>query len=139
MSKVRASELLALKQYVDAFKERFVCQRCGVCCTRFKGVKLTEDEIRRLGVPQAEWHSKFKVMEGQYVLTQPCFYYDAGRHACNVYDNRPVICRNFPINTVMCTDGHRHLGVSSECHAALETLAQMESEILGSASKHAIE
>jgi Fe-S-cluster containining protein len=82
----------------------------------------------RLGVPEAEWTTKFTVMDDCYVLMQPCRYYDAARHACQVYQQRPDICRDFPIHNIKCADGLRHLGVAAECEAAIEALKHIEIE-----------
>lgn len=96
MSDVRVSVLIATGQCVTTFQELFVCQHCGRCCTEFKGLKLSEEEIERLGVPRDEWPSRFRVIDGGYILEQPCQFYSTEGHACLVYDNRPTGVPQFP-------------------------------------------
>ncbi len=131
MPSVKISELPATKEIVEAFQECFACRRCGICCTGFKGVKILKAEMKRLGVPKAEWNSTFKLIDGVYYMKEPCRFYDAAKAECTIYDNRPETCRNFPVHNMHCTDGRIHLGVSDKCEAALDTLAEMEVEYLG--------
>ncbi len=68
------------------------------------------------------------MMDGQYVLEQPCSFYSAEQRGCLVYDGRPDVCRDFPVHTMLCDDGRRHLGVETKCQAALEALVEVEKE-----------
>ena len=131
MSIVTISALIATHHSLQAFLARFVCRRCGRCCTEFRGVKLTRAEIRRMGVHPKDWPAKFKLIDGQYVLEQPCAFYNAEQRGCLVYDGRPNVCRDFPVHNMLCADGRRHLGVMTKCQAALEALAELEREVLG--------
>jgi Fe-S-cluster containining protein len=130
MAEVRYSELFATPKSLAALQSRFACRRCGRCCTEFKGVRLTKAEIRRLGVPRAEWGKKFALVNGAYVLRQPCPYYDREAHACGAYETRPDTCRNFPVNTVPAADGHRRLGVAVMCEAAQKALTELEMAVM---------
>ena len=131
MPSVRISELPATEEIVEAFQALFACRRCGTCCTGFKGVKILKAEMKRLGVPKAEWNSTFKLIDGTYYMKEPCRFYDAGKAECTIYNNRPETCRNFPVHNTRCTDGLIHLGVSEKCEAALDALAEVEVEWLG--------
>jgi Fe-S-cluster containining protein len=130
MQDVRVSELLAFKELLEALRDIFACRRCGRCCTEFRGVKVTRADIERIGLPSSEWSSRFKIIDGAYVLEQPCCYYDANKSACSIYENRPEICRKYPVNNQLLDDGHRHLGVSSKCQEAVEALECLEAEFL---------
>ncbi len=125
------SELPATVEVVDAFRERFMCQRCGACCTIFDGVKITENEMKGLGVHQTERQNAFTKIEGVYYMKEPCRFYDSNSAECTIYQYRPETCRNFPVHTVNCEDGLIHLCVSETCPAALQALAEVEVEFLG--------
>jgi hypothetical protein len=125
------SELPATKEVIEAFREHFLCRRCGSCCTVFDGVKLSETEMKRLGVAKNEQADVFTQIEGTYYMKEPCRYYDSNKSACTIYDVRPETCRNFPLHTVRCEDGLIHISVSETCPAALEALAEVEVEFLG--------
>jgi Fe-S-cluster containining protein len=127
-TKVRVSPLIATRSSLETLQARFSCRRCGWCCTKFVGLILTKNDMLRLGVPEAEWATKFTVMDKCYVLTQPCRYFDDAQHACQVYEKRPDICRDFPVHNIKCADGLHHLGVAAECEAAIEALKQVEVE-----------
>ena len=130
MPEVTISTLIATSESLQALSVRFVCRRCGCCCNEYRGIKLTGDDMRRMGVPPEDWPTRFKQINGQYVLEQPCLFYSVEQQACIVYQDRPDICRNFPVYTMLCDDGLRHLGVMTKCQAALEALAEMEIEAL---------
>ncbi|GEM_PF-1891326 len=125
------SELPATVEVIDAFRERFICQRCGACCTIFDGVKVTENEMKGLGIHKTEWQDAFTKIEGTYYMKEPCRFYKSNRAECTIYDDRPETCRNFPIHTVKCEDGLIHLSVSETCSAAVQALAEVEVELLG--------
>jgi Fe-S-cluster containining protein len=134
MQDVRVSELLAFKELLQDLQQIFACRRCGRCCNEFRGVKVTRADIERIGVSPPEWSSRFKIIDGEYVLEQPCYYYDAKKSACSIYENRPEICRKYPVNNKLLDDGHHHLGVSSKCQAAVEALESLEAEFLDQSS-----
>jgi Fe-S-cluster containining protein len=131
MPSVRISGIIATQEAVDAFRAVFACRRCGTCCTGFKGVKLNEDEVKRLDVPEAERDATFMFIDGAYYMKEPCRFYDAGKSECNIYNDRPETCRNFPLYNQRCDDDLVHLGVCDSCEAALDTLAEAEVEFLG--------
>jgi Fe-S-cluster containining protein len=128
---VRISEIIATQEAVNAFRAIFACRRCGSCCTGFKGVKILKAEMKRLGVPKAEWNSTFKLINGTYYMKEPCRFYDAAKAECTIYNDRPETCRNFPLYNQHCDDGLVHLGISDKCEAALDAMAELEVEWLG--------
>jgi Fe-S-cluster containining protein len=125
-AKVKVSPLVATKATLEALQAKFACRRCGWCCTKFFGLILTEEDMRRLGVPEEEWDTQFELMDKCYVLREPCRYYDRATEGCSVYEKRPDICRDFPVHNIKCADGRHHLGVAAECRAAVEALRQVE-------------
>jgi Fe-S-cluster containining protein len=125
------SELPATTEVIGAFRDHFVCRRCGACCQVFDGVKITETEMKRLGVAKNEWADTFTDIDGIYYMKEPCRYYDSNKAECTIYDGRPETCRNFPVHTVQCQDGLVHLTVSETCPAALDALAEVEVTFLG--------
>ena len=131
MCAVRISEVIATQEVVDRFRQVFTCRRCGACCTVFTGVKIAKDEIERLPVPQNERLDVFELQDGTYYMKEPCRFYDASAKGCSIYNERPLTCRNFPMNNGNCEDGHVHLAVDQTCPAALEALAEIEVDELG--------
>ena len=125
------SELPATIEIIRAFRQHFVCRRCGACCTIFDGVKLSETEMKSFGVTKNEWHDAFTQIEGTYYMKEPCRYHNPKTAECTIYSKRPETCRNFPIHTVTCEDGLIHISVSETYQAALDALAEVEVEFMG--------
>lgn len=56
--------------------DNFECVGCGICCETLSSVR---DE-----------------KTGRYII--PCVHLDTETKRCNIYEDRPDICRNFPEN-----------------------------------------
>ncbi len=123
--------LPATRKIVAAFRKRFKCQRCGACCTVFEGVKVSKGEIKRLAVPQNEWHETFMLFARSTYMKQPCRYYDGSDGKCTVYYMRPRTCREFPVRITEGPKPAQRIVVSENCPAAIEALAEVEVEWLG--------
>ena len=76
------------------------CSNCGVCCTETK-MLLAERDINRLvnrGFSKGffvkfnkEGYAQLKNRQGY------CVFYDAKKHRCRVYADRPSGCRVYPV------------------------------------------
>jgi len=130
MTKKRLSGVIATQEAVDRFRELFRCKRCGACCTKFEGVKITREEAECLPVPAGGCLDLYEVEGGSCYLKQPCRFYDAAIPGCSIYDERPQTCRSFPIHNARCDDGRVHLGITETCMAAVEALEELEMEYL---------
>lgn len=129
------SKLVTIGPYIDEFISRFVCERCGKC-EEIGGAFITQDEIIILAQEKKISPIAFMMNytecnnENRIILKQPCpFYKDKN---CLIHDKtyRPRVCRMFPINTALCTDGIHHLAVRTECKAGIEFLKKFEIEKL---------
>lgn len=56
--------------------DNFECVKCGHCCETLQTVK--DEKI------------------GRYII--PCTHHNAETKLCNIYEDRPDICKNFPEN-----------------------------------------
>jgi Fe-S-cluster containining protein len=121
--------LPATRKMIAAFRKSFKCQRCGACCTAFDGVKISKGEIKRLAVPQNEWHAAFMLFARCTYLRQPCRYQDRSIGRCTIYNMRPRTCREFPVRITEGIKPAQRIIVSGDCPAAIEALAEVEAEM----------
>lgn len=75
--------------------ENFKCENCGVCCSEAIS-EITGSDIRR-------WEEEgrkdiFKYVNGFKFIEKDgkCPFHNKNR--CTIYETRPMVCRNFPIN-----------------------------------------
>jgi len=82
------------------------CSACeNKCCSQpYDWVYLTSDEVGRLsslsGLTESAFVSEQVNRNTGYrfrVLSLPCMFLDPKSGACTVYENRPLICRTFPL------------------------------------------
>lgn len=95
------------------FWEDYHCDRCGECCTgklfpKEVGLVLADFESKRLAgikeISVEEFKDKFTVIRnGRLLMTYPCSFYNRG---CSIYQDRPGVCRLYPINLPIKADGH---------------------------------
>jgi len=82
---------------------RFVCGRCGHCCTRPGVIDVVVEDTFRLA---HRFHSTPKEVAKKYLAphpagqrrmtfkkVRPCEFY---RDGCSIYSSRPIICRMAP-------------------------------------------
>ena len=112
---------LAVDRIADAIERiGFECTRCGACCTangpgdsEEHTATVFPDEIRRLTAADREWPDvarpmPYGLLEGEgetfewALQTDDCgdcdFYEERGVGACTVHDDRPLICRTYPLS-----------------------------------------
>jgi Fe-S-cluster containining protein len=134
-SNIYVSKLVVVGPWIDEFMARFKCQQCGKC-EQIGSVVVDWPDINRLAAAAANMNVyKFKDKHvgierpsGRMLMIQPCPFYD-GKN-CMQYENRPKVCRLFPINTTLCTDGIYRIGVRKECEAGIAFLKEFEQEKL---------
>lgn len=77
------------------------CMKCSNCCEIFMPV-ITREEIFNISDVLKIDFEKFKkyfleeVDEGFAINKSPCHFLKNG--CCSIYNNRPLTCRNYPIN-----------------------------------------
>jgi Fe-S-cluster containining protein len=97
------------------YKYNWKCSRCGLCCentiSTLAGMKfgmflLPHEKLMfpsNVVYPLAGVGLKGKARpRPEYVfayqnVSRPCIYYDVDLHTCRIYDNRPLVCRVFPL------------------------------------------
>jgi len=83
-----------------------ICKKCAECCKNYPFVELSNSEINTLE-QLTELHfdvftnPKGKAVEEYFLQFQEngdCFFLNEnnGNYSCNVYESRPVICKNYP-------------------------------------------
>ncbi len=84
------------------FDVLFKCKRCGQCCLSIGKITLTLDEQKRFGVES---------------LKSPCIYYKDG---CTIYQDRPRVCREFPLNKTYPQNEKFWMTVGMNCEGGKE-------------------
>ncbi len=73
------------------------CVKCGQCCRNPSvSVVLPEDQARfysYFGIEVSKIEDKFK---GRFSVGTVCRHFTPD-HVCNIYENRPDICKNYPL------------------------------------------
>ena len=98
------------------------CNRCGLCCTL--GVPVGEKEIKRIKkLGHAESFFLDKDGEGGTILKRVngyCVFFSIkdGQPRCNIYEDRPKYCNDFP-GTKRCTFGKHPIFRFSEKYKSL--------------------
>ncbi len=88
-------------EHEKAFK-RIDCLSCANCCKTTSPI-FRDVDIKRIAKAQRTTEKNFITSylhmdnEGDYVLNQaPCSFLDLGTNKCNIYDIRPLACREYP-------------------------------------------
>jgi Fe-S-cluster containining protein len=111
----------------------FHCQRCGLCCSTGQetpedlGIALLPGEHKRIARLLYITVKRLRRMcyrdnDGYYHLQYPCPFYDASKHACLIYRQRPFICRQFPVEGV---NEQGQICMSSFCPGSREVVVQL--------------
>ena len=63
------------------------CSQCGKCCDNERA-KIVMDRLSALGIPY------------RVAPHYPCYHshYEDGKSICDIYDERPEFCRQFPMS-----------------------------------------
>ena len=85
---------------------RFVCLRCGGCCSGFSGTVLVSAAemtalAQRLGIPETDFRQRYTRVVGKENISliekknKDCIFFDE-EIGCTVYPDRPRQCRTWP-------------------------------------------
>ena len=92
------------------------CLRCGVCC-RETEMLLSNEDIERLENKgfRKEFFARFDKAGYAKLRNREghCVFYDVEKRRCNVYADRPLGCRLYPV----IYDETKGIIVDSLCHA----------------------
>jgi Fe-S-cluster containining protein len=79
---------------------RWVCIRCGWCCSHEWRVNLTWDEYDRLKdklpISEVVADPKTGMSHPFYMITKKCAQYDRKSHKCKIYKIRAYSCATYP-------------------------------------------
>ena len=116
----------ATKENGLRFDKLLKCQRCGKCCTGVlfeTGALLFPFEVEKLAIKLGISKHQFKdrytyTQEDKRFLKLPCPFYKDGD--CSVYEVRPIVCREFPLNQLVPKNGKMEMTVNMDCPAGKE-------------------
>ena len=88
---------------------------CAKCCEACHPIAVQENEIERIGhrvgVPPHYLKGTWKKIEERlWTLPQPCPFLKDDR--CEIYAERPVVCKYYPLQRVTRNDGLELVGVT---------------------------
>jgi Fe-S-cluster containining protein len=131
--KIVISKILVTGPNVDAFMKGFKCAECGGCCGKLDCMVVDLDDIKNLApvlkVSTLEFQRLYCFYHEKIYLKFPCPFYKDNQ--CIIYDKvRPKVCRLYPCNATLCTDGNYYIGVKETCKAGVEYLRKFEEEML---------
>lgn len=119
--------LLKGSKEVDIVKKLLsteICQKCGDCCKHFPLVDVSENEIASLKLLtglcfESFLDSKGKASDGYFLQFKEnghCFFLNKknGRYFCEIYQNRPKICKNYP--STLRQNNACHLNMEKTMH-----------------------
>lgn len=83
------------------------CTQCGKCCIKYEGElgSITKAEYDRLPSFAKEYASKLPYLDIYDIWVSPTendksrcpwLYIKEGKYYCEIYENRPDVCRNYP-------------------------------------------
>lgn len=105
------------------------CSNCGVCCTETE-MLLAEKDIRRLLNRGFSKSFFVKVNREGYAQLKNrlgyCVFYDAVKHQCRVYADRPSGCRVYPV----IVDEEKGIVLDDICEAR-NTIKEAEKDLKG--------
>ena len=121
----------------------FNCQRCGKCCKDLvfkdsgvlRGLTLLPNEIKLfpedlikpyLGIGKRPYDKDFRILAYQLTIST-CPNLDDNQ--CNIYQNRPASCRQFPFSLDPDDEGEILLGVDMNCPTAVELINSNQGKI----------
>jgi Fe-S-cluster containining protein len=89
---------------------KVTCSDCQACCCRLEVMIITDT-----GVPDA--HISLDKWGAQTMLRLEdgwCSALDRQTHMCSIYENRPLICREFEMGSYECTS-ERAVQMGASC------------------------
>jgi Fe-S-cluster containining protein len=96
-------ELIQRMEWVPVTsKTRWVCTRCGWCCSHEWRVNLTWDEYDRLkdklSIEDFVVDDQSGMSHPFYMIKDKCVQYDTKKHKCKIYKIRAYSCATYPFS-----------------------------------------
>ena len=76
------------------------CANCQACCCRLEVMIITDTGVPSRYVAVDKWggETMLRLDDGW------CAALDRGTHLCSIYENRPLICREFEMGSYECIE-----------------------------------
>lgn len=90
---------------INSSKNDITCSNCQACCCRLEVMIITETGVPESFISYDQWG-------GQTMLRLDdgwCAAVDRETLMCTIYENRPLICREFEMGSYECEDERRDL------------------------------
>lgn len=83
---------------VDAIDSGISCSNCKACCCRLEVLLLTDTGVPEQFIEQDDWGSQrmLRLDDGW------CAALDRETMGCTIYEQRPLICREFEMGSYEC-------------------------------------
>lgn len=129
---VTVSKIVVTGKYVDDFMKGFECKNCGKC-ESLSSIVIDVQDLESLAAAAHIDARTFQSLHCIYIdrlyMKFPCPFHKDNK--CTIHDKpRPKVCRLYPLNTTLCTDGLYRIGVKTDCSAGVEYLKKFEEEKL---------
>ena len=105
------------KPFPIPVRAKYSCLKCpGYCCS-YPEIEVTPRDIERLakhfGLDYAQAEERFTKYDADEraralrhkkdtVFKTVCMFLDANSRSCSIYDARPGVCRDYPLDTPRC-------------------------------------
>lgn len=111
----------------------FVCERCGTCCIIGNPIRLSREDISRIGkylkIPLNKAIKKLTIPDParpgvqNFKKVNPCKFYDPVQKGCKIYDARPWSCRIFPFVGIYGSDDQ--IKVHESCPGSVKAVKML--------------
>jgi Fe-S-cluster containining protein len=129
---VIVSKIIVTGKYVDDFMSGFECKNCGKC-ENLSSVVIDIEDLENLAkaahLDPLTFQSLYCIYIDRLYMKFPCPFHKVDK--CTIHGKlMPKVCKLYPLNTTLCTDGLYRIGVKSNCTAGVEYLKKFEEEKL---------
>ena len=79
-------------------ESKVTCSNCQACCCRLEVMIITDTGVSDVHISLDEWGAEtmLRLEDGW------CSALDRDTYRCSIYENRPLICREFEMNSYEC-------------------------------------
>lgn len=79
-------------------KTNVTCSNCKACCCRLEVMVMTDTGVPNIHIAVDEWGAEtmLRLDDGW------CSALDRETYKCSIYENRPLICREFEMGSYEC-------------------------------------
>lgn len=93
----------------NASKTEATCSNCQACCCRLEVMIISDTGVPDMHISRDKWGSEtmLRLDDGW------CSAIDRETFMCTIYENRPLICREFELGSYECSNERAVLAVAS--------------------------